>query len=192
MDKFELKPPFLNTLSIFFLIVAITTSLILGFTVFPKSYDLYLNYPSEPVVYQVISGISVAEIMVWLMFAGSVIASKSRKIVVDKGLVYFVKKTKLGFGEWSTDKIIDFSKIIEVNERKKTIYTGKTVIIYYLLIFHTKDNGSFEMLLNGWDIQSMKNLFFYMRGRYPAIKFNNIVLKDSSEKLSGLTDLLSK
>ena len=46
------------------------------------------------------------------------------------------------------------------------------------------------MLLSGWDIQNMKNLFFYLRGKYPSIKYNNIVLKDSSEKLSGLSELM--
>jgi len=126
------------------------------------------------------------------LFVVSIFTSKVRKIVVEKDLVYFMKKSKLGFGQWILDTVIDFSKIVEVTERKKSVFTGKAVVVYYWLIFHAADKGSFEMLLNGWDVQNMKNLFFYLRGKYPKIKFNNIVLKDSSEKLSGLTDLLNK
>jgi hypothetical protein len=55
-----------------------------------------------------------------------------------------------------------------------------------------KDKSKQEIFLNGWDMQNLKNLFFYMRGKYPAIKFNTIVLKDSSEKLSGLDELIQQ
>lgn len=192
MDKFELKSPFFNSMSVFFLFVALATSLLLGLTILPKLYDLYLSFPNEPTIYQIFAGISFTEIIVWLMFVGSIISSKSRKITVDNGTVYFERRTGWGLGDWVIDKVIDFSKIAEITERKKSVFTGKVVITYYWLVFRTTDNGSFEMLLNGWDIPSVKNLFFYLRGKYPAIKFNNIVLKDSSEKLSGLVDLLSK
>ena len=128
MDKFELNPRFFNSLSVFFLLIATITTLVLGFTVFTKVYDLYLSYPAEPIVIQVVIGIALAVVTVWLMFVGSVISSKGRKIVVDKGLVYFMKKTKWGFGDWMTEKLIDFSKITEITDRKKTVFTGKVVI----------------------------------------------------------------
>lgn len=192
MDKFELRPPFFNQMTAFLLIVAMIFSLVLGFTVFPKAYDFYLNYPAEPTAFQVMASIIIADIAVWVLFVVSIIASKVRKIVVEKNLVYFMKKSKFGFGQWILDIVIDFSKVVEISERKKSVFTGKVVIVYYWLIFQTVDKGSFEILLNGWDIQNMKNLFFYLRGKYPSIKFNNIVLKDSSEKLSGLTDLSNK
>ena len=41
-------------------------------------------------------------------------------------------------------------------------------------------------------MQSMKNLFFYIRGKYPRITFDTIVIKDTPEKLSGIDQLLNK
>lgn len=192
MDSFELKPPLFNISSIIFLIAAIIVSAILGTTVFPKAFALYQAYPSDLTGIQVLVGISVAISITWSMFFLSILTAKSREIKVENNLVYFMKRSKFGFGKWTIDRIIDFSKITDVKERQKSVFNGKTTVILFWLIFHSKNGDQQEILLNGWDMQSMKNLFFYVRGKYPSIKLNTIVLKDSPEKLSGIDQLLKK
>jgi hypothetical protein len=64
--------------------------------------------------------------------------------------------------------------------------------LIYWIIFKLNNGESQEIILNGWDVGSIKNLFYYLRGKFPSVKFNSIVLKDSPAKLAGVEEYLKK
>jgi hypothetical protein len=118
MDTFELKPHLLNVSSTIYLVCAVLITAIMGVTVFPKAYTFYLSYPSEPSASQILIAIAFAISVGWIMFILSVVSSRGRKIKVENNLVYFWKRSKIGFGKWSVDKLLDFSKITDITERQ--------------------------------------------------------------------------
>ena len=100
----------------------------------------------------------------------------------------------MGFGHWGIDKLIDLSQVAWIKDRKKVTYvsTGKAIIpvMLYWLIFEMKNGSKQELFLNGWDVSGVKNLFYFIRGKFSDIRFNTFILKDSPEKLSGLDEYL--
>lgn len=159
-------------------------SIILGVTVLPTSTRQVLL---------VVVGILV---LIWVFFIINLINYLGKKIVVEDNLVYFKKKSWLGFGNWKIEKIIDFSQVAWVREKQKThfLHTSKGAVpmVYYWLIFEMKNGSKQELLLNGWDFNGIKNLFFFLRGKFKEIKFDTRILRDSSEKLSGIDQYLGK
>jgi hypothetical protein len=74
------------------------------------------------------------------------------------------------------------------------IYTGKTLVpvTIYWLVFEGVDGVKQELLLSGWDGSTIKNLFYFIKGKFPNVKFNNILMKDSPERLSGVDEYFKK
>lgn len=192
MDTLELKPRFFSPPSSIFLLAAIIVTGIMGVSIWPRLYELYTMNPNLPEVWQVFIATSSAILIVWVMYFISLASSLGRKIQIDNLFVYFLRRHALGFGAWKTERILNFSKIKEVTQREKKMFNGKTMVILYYLIFHMTDGSTQELLLNDWDIHSMRELFLYMKGRHSGLKFNTIVLRDSPERISGLDEYLKK
>lgn len=194
MKDFEISPPFFSPMTILYGVVAIGTNVFLGLMVLPKLFDLYQVDPNSPVVFQIGLSLGVVMAVTWLFFIFAGTSSRGKKIEVAGNLVYFKKRTMLGLGKWTIEKLIDFSKVTHVKDRQRRgyVYTGKAVVPYviYWLIFEMENGSKQEIVLNGWDNNSMKQLFYYLRGRFPKIHFDNVLLKDSPEKLSGLDEYL--
>jgi hypothetical protein len=196
MSDFEITPKPLNPYTLIYGVIAILMSGGFGLLVLPKVINFYNEFPNESLGLQMLVVISVVIVMVWVFFIVVLVSSLGKKIVVEGKLVYFKRKSMLGFGKWEVDKIIDFSQISWVRDRQKATYvsTGKGIIpiVFYWLIFEMNSGVTQELLLNGWDIGGVKNLFFFLRGKFPHVKFDTRILRDSSEKLSGIDELLKK
>ena len=192
MDSLVLKPKFFSASSVLFLIAAFLVTGILAITIWPRLYELYTINPTIPEIWQVFVGTSAAIFMVWMIYFISLVASLGKKIVIDNTLVYFRKRKSMGFGAWKTEHILNFSKVTEVTQREQRVFNGKMMVIYYWLIFHMGDKSKQEILLNNWDMSSMRELFLYMKGRHSNIKFDTVVLRDSPERISGIDEYLKK
>lgn len=196
MSDFEITPRPINPYTVIFGMAAVLMTSGLGIFVLPKALNLYQEFPNEPTAIQIIIIISLVIFAMWIFFLVVLISSLGKKIVVDGKLVYFKKRSFLGFGKWGIDKIIDFSQITWVRDRQKATYisTGKGLvpIIFYWLVFEMNNGVKQELLLNGWDFGGVKNLFYFLRGKFPHVKFDTRILRDSSEKLSGIDELLKK
>lgn len=171
-------------------LIAVSVSLGLGVVVLPKALKLYSEFPDQQVSLQILVSIGIAIVIAWIFPIIAILTTLSRRVVVEGNLVFFKKKSKLGIGKWEIEKLIDFSKIGKITERQKAVFTGKVTVVYYWLIFESKDGSKEELLLNGWDNGAIRNLFYYLRGKFPEIKFDTFVLRDSPEKLSGLDKFL--
>jgi hypothetical protein len=184
MDHFEIKLGFINRNTIIFLIIFIVFALVLVVPLYSKLVELgsCTSCDQTPLI---IVCTTVIGIFVGLLVAA--LSFKNRKIRVDKNLIYFMKKPL--FNGWVTEKVIDFLQVIKVKDRKESHFTGKATVIYYYLIFELRDGSKQELFVNGYDFAGIKNLFFYVRGKYPDVKFDNDLFRDSSEKLSGLNTL---
>ena len=187
-----LKPKFLNASSTLFLIAALIVTGIMGATIWPRLYELYTLNPTLPEIWHVFFGTSATIIVVWVIYFVSLVAALGKKIIIDNTLVYFRKRKSMGFGPWKTEYILNFSKVTEVTQREQRVFNGKVMIIYYWLIFHMGDTLKHEILLNDWDMRSMRELFLYMKGRHSKIKFDTVVLRDSPERISGLDEYLDR
>lgn len=192
MDTLVLKPKFFSASSGLFLIAAIIVTGIMGFTIWPRLYDLYTLNPTLPEVWQVFVGTSATILVVWVIYFINLVASLGKKIVIDNTLVYFRKRKSMGFGPWKTEHILNFSKITEVTQREQRVFNGKMMVIYYWLIFHMGEKSKQEILLNDWDHSSVRELFLYMKGRHSNIKFDTVVIRDSPERISGIDEYLKK
>jgi hypothetical protein len=181
MDKFEIKPGFITKNSIIVLIFFLLPVVIVGLILNSRLAELQscTTCDQSPLIIVRVFFIGLFVGLVFLL-----LSLKNRKIRVDKNLVFFMKKS--WFSSWSTDMLIDFSKIDIIKDRTKQVFTGKAAITYRWLIFVMKDKSNQELLLNGYDYAGIKNLFFYIRGRYPDVKFDNDLYRDSSEKLAGI------
>ena len=117
----------------------------------------------------------------------------SKKISIEEEFIYF--KNKPIFKGWQT-KMINLSKVHLISERKQIAYTytGKVLIpiIYYWLVFNYQDGSKDEASIFGWDNETLKNILFLLRGKYPKIKMNTYLFRDSSADLSGVTEFLQK
>ena len=181
MDQFEIKSlpahKYVIALSAVFLMIVLSVlaPLYLDFVAF----ETYSASDKSPliIVRVLLIGLCVGLLLV-------VPTLRITKIRVDESLVYFMKKSL--FTKWKIDKLIDFTKVKTIKDRKQMHYIGKGILTYYYLIFEMNDNSKQELFLNGYDIAGVKNLFFYIRGKFPEIMFNNDLLRDSPEKLIGL------
>lgn len=192
MDSLVLKPKFFSASSGLFLIAAIIVTSIMAITIWPRLYELYTLNPNLPEIWQVFIGTSAAILLVWMIYFINLVAHLGKKITIDNALVYFRKRTYLGFGAWKTVHILNFSKITEITQREQKVFNGKMMVIYYWLIFHMHDKTKQEILLNDWDMSSMRELFLYMKGRHSNLKFDTVVLRDSPERVSGIDEYLKK
>lgn len=192
METFELKNKIFNANFKLLCFIFIVLASLFVFLVLPRSYQLYLEIPSSPQArapFQVV--VTLFAILCTLSFL-TLKSSLGKKIRVQDSLVYFMKKTNWGFGSWKIEKVIDFSKVEIVKSREKKVFVGKFFIMHYWLIFEMVGGRSEEILINGWDFEELEKLFHYVRGRFPEVKFNNFILKDSWEKLFGFDELLNK
>ena len=192
MDSLELKPRFFSASSVMFLIAAIIVTGIMGFTIWPRLYELYTLNPTLPEVWQVFIGTSTTILVVWVIYFVNLVASLGKKITIDNTLVYFRKRKSMGFGAWKTVHILNFSKVTGITQREQKVFNGKMMVIYYWLIFHMHDKTKQEILYNNWDHSSMRELFLYMKGRHSNIKFDTVVIRDSPERISGIDEYLKK
>lgn len=195
MSSFEIKPGALNPATVVLGIASLAITAIMAFSVYPNfgmlnSYAIGEGY-SVDLVYVLLS---TAIFIPWLILLLMVVSIRSKIIVVAGNLVYFNKKTFFGFGHWISEKVLDLSKVVSINDKKKTtfIYTGNALIpvVMYWVVFETADQQKQEILLNTWDIASIKNLFYFIRGKYSDIKINTVILRDSSEKMAGIDKLI--
>ncbi len=196
MSDFEIHPSKVNPLILLFGALALAVSIGFGLTVLPKAIYMFQEYPDTPIGYQVLISLAVFVTTMWLIFIVVAVATLGRRIVVENNLVYFKRRSKLGFGKWTIDKIIDFSQISSVKDRQKSSFvsTGSTLIpvVFSWLIFEGENGEKQELYMNGWDGAALKNLFYYLRGKFPNVKFNTHIFKDSPEKLSGIDAYLKK
>ncbi len=195
MSSFEIKPGALNPVTVALGIASLAITAIIAFSVYPN-FGVLNSYAtgegfSVDLVYVIMSS---AIFIPWLILLLMVISIRSKIIVVAGSLVYFNKKTFFGFGHWVSEKVLDLSKVVSINDKKKTtfVYTGNALIpiVMYWVVFETTDQQKQEILLNMWDIASIKNLFYFIRGRYSDIKINTVILRDSSEKMAGIDKLI--
>lgn len=116
-----------------------------------------------------------------------------KKITIDGKLLFFQEKSFLKSTE---NKIFNLENIEMIGYRKQAIpilaYKAMLIITRYWFIFFHKDGHKEEISLNGWDISTLKNLIFYLRGKYPKLKWNTHLYRDSSERLSGIDEYLSQ
>lgn len=131
-----------------------------------------------------------------LIFITVVVYTIGKKIEIKDKLIFFKKKTLLGYGKWMIEKLIDISQVNTISDKKKVqvVWTGKALmpVTIYWLVFDMKDGTKQDLLLSGWDAGAIKNLFYFIKGKFPNVKFNNILMRDSSEKLSGIDEYLNK
>lgn len=190
MKNFELNNRVLSKNIVIVSLIFIIFISIFVVDVFPQSYQLYSDFPNSSEArtpFQIMAIIFIGLLISFLFILKSLIG---KKIKVEDSLIYFMKKSNGGFGKWTIETIIDSSNVEIVKSREKRVFTGKVLIVYYWLIFEMKNGASIEFMVNGWDFDELKKLFYYLRGKYPKIKFNNFLLKDSSEKISGLDELM--
>ena len=191
MNSFELKNKISSNIIIIAGIMYVILISIFALFVFPQAYELYIDFPNSPeakLPLQMLIIVFIGSLIILLLFIKSY---TSKKIRVEDSLIYFMKKSNGGFGNWEIVKIIDFTKVKVVKSREKGVFNGKVTVIYYWLIFEMNNGRSEEILVNGWDTDEIKKLFYYIRGKFSRIKFNNFLLKDSSEKLFGLDELMN-
>lgn len=167
---------------------------ILYFFVFQKAYDLYLEFPTDPVVNQVFLMTTISMILPFLIIISIIIFRRNSKTIsIDGEFIYFKNKSILK--GWQT-KVINLSKVHLISERKQIAYTytGKTLIpiIYYWLVFNYQNGNKDEASIFGWDNETLKNIFFLLRTKFPKIKINTYLFRDSSADLSGVTEFLQK
>lgn len=93
---------------------------------------------------------------------------------------------KSWFKNWEIDRIIDFGKVDIVKERTAQHFTGKASVTFHWLVFVMKDGRKEELFINGYDYGGLKSLFFHFKNKLPEVKFDNSILRDSSEVIAGL------
>ena len=182
MEQFEIKPGFLTKNALIIFIFFLLPIVVIGLILNSRFVELQSCTTCDQTPLIIVRVVFIGFFINMLAFS---LTLRNRKIRVDKNLVFFMKKPL--FGSWSTDKLIDFSQVDTVKDRTKQQFTGKATITYRWLIFVMKDHSNQELLLNGYDYAGIKNLFFYIRGKYPDVKFDNDLFRDSSEKLAGLS-----
>ncbi len=190
MDKFELKPKFFNTSTNLMALFCLAGSVPLFF-VSIKAYSNYIEFPVEPIFLQVLLFTLFAIIVIWSIFIIFAKIVLNRKIVVENDLIYFKQKTNLGFGSWTIKNVINPKEIDIIIDKQKTrvISTGNGMIplVMYWIVFQNTKGIKQEILINGWSISDIRSLFYYIKGKYPHIKFNNNILMDTSTKIAGIS-----
>jgi len=165
MNKIEIKPNIINhhTLTSGAMAILSSVSLIIFYFFYIKHLNLSFEY---------IELFMVALLIPWIMFGSSIINSSERFIIVDKNLVYFKTRSKLGLGKWKTKIVLDFSKITLVEEKAKRVFNGHMITTKYWLSFENEDGVKTQILLNEWGSSSIKNLFSHLRNSHPTVRFN--------------------
>ncbi len=181
MENFEIKPAFFtkNALLIlfFFLLPVVVAGLLLNFQLEELKVCATCDLSPIIIVRTTFIGISVG--LIAFLFS-----LRNRKIRVENNLVFFMKKPL--FGRWTIDALIDFSRVDVVKERMEKRFIGKTAMVFHWLIFVMENKSKQELLLNGYDYAGIEKLFYYLRGKYPSVRFDTAIFRDSSEKLAGL------
>jgi hypothetical protein len=189
MDKFELKPKFFNTSTNLMALFCLAGTVPLFFVI-TKAYSNYIEFPIEPIFLQVLLFTLFTIIIVWSIFIIFVKIVLNRKIVVENDLIYFKQKTNLGFGSWTIKNVINPKEVDIIIDKQKTriIPTGNGMIplVMYWIIFQNTKGIKQEILINGWSVSDIRSLFYYIKGKYPHIKFNNNILRDTPEKIAGI------
>ncbi|MFH0864382.1 MAG: hypothetical protein V1858_04850 [Candidatus Gottesmanbacteria bacterium] len=190
MNKVEFKPSLFSFGRLLLVSSLIIITILFGFWLLPKAINLYKEYPSQEtlqVLIFIIGGLAIYWIVAGLII---LIQLQKNKILIDDQFLYYYYKPVLGS---SQDKIINLKDINLVGYRQQVVpmFTGKTFIpiVRIWLIFNHNDGHKEEIYISDWDKGSLKNIIFYLKGKFSNIKFDTQIYRDSSEKLSGLDEL---
>lgn len=192
-EKIQFKPNVFATPTLIILVFVLIIFSIFGFTILPKAYNLYQQFPEqEPLQILLISLIGTILPPVFFTLA-IFLNTRCKKITIDGKLLFFQEKS---FLKPINSKIFNLENVEMIGYRKQAtpIFTGKTVVVitHYWFIFFHKDGHKEETSLDGWDINTLKNLIFYLRGKYPKLKWNTHLYRDPPEKLSGIDEYLNQ
>jgi len=191
MEKFEIRPRLFNLYTVMYGVLLIASVVFLGRVVWYRAFLLHIEYPNETAFLQIMY-VSILPVLIFLIFFIVSIKSRlGRLISIEKDLVYFKIRTKLGFGNWKIDKLINLSKVKSITDRRMNYYisTGKGLIptAAYWIVFNEASNQKQEILFNGWNINDIKSFFYYIKGKYPKIIFNTKIMMDNSSKIAEIS-----
>ena len=190
MDRIEFRPAFFTSNRLAFLLFLITVDLLVSFSVFPKLFDIYYKFPDEPGIFQIIVVILIIMIIPLVGFLYmSFFHTRNKKIWIEKDLIYFLNKSHIG--AWGMN-VFNLKNVTTINYKKKIYYFGKLPSTHYWIVFLMKNNKREEIPLFGWDAETLKNVIFYLKGKFPHIKFDTHVYRDSSAVISGVHEFLQK
>lgn len=193
----EFKGKIFTTARIVFLLLTVVMLSLYGLIIFPKIEFLQQQFPNNPSVLQ-------TKTVINMTFFGAIFAAlfsfliivfnvKNKKITIDKNLLIFSNKSILGNTQI---QMIPLNTISHIGYRKliRYFFAGKGIIpiIHYWLVFENQDGKKEEILIDWLDRNTIKEVLLYIKEKFPKITLDTHVLRDSSEKLSGVEDFLEK
>lgn len=188
-EKIQFKPNiFAAPIPVIFIFIFIISS-ISGFRLLPKAFSLYQQFPGRESLQILIFSLIGTILPLTFFILVILISTRGKKIIIDGKLLLFQEKS---FLKSPNSKIFNLENVETIGSRKQTIPIGITVITRQFIFFHHKDGHKEEVPLDGWDSTTLKNLIFYLRGKYPKIKWNTHLYQDSPEKLSGIDKYLNQ
>lgn len=193
MSKVEFKPSLFSYGRILLVASLIIITVLFGFWLLPKAYNLYQEYPSQE-TFQVFLFIAGGLVVYWIISSLIILVQMNKnKISIDDQFLYYHYKSLFVA---SQDKIINLKNLnlMEYRQQVIPIFTGRTFIpvVRIWWIFNHNDGHKEEIYVSDWDKGTLKNIIFYLKGKFPNIRFDTHVYRDSSKKLSGLDELKSK
>jgi len=161
-------------------------TVIFSVTILPQAFALYFEIPSQETIF--IPIMIIATILIsWIFVISIGLATvKNKRITIKDSLLFYVSGKE--------NKTINLNIVNNITERNQIsyVYSGKVFlpIVNYWFIFHDDIKQKQEILLVGWDTNTIKNMLYYIKGKFPKLKINTSFYRDSSEELAGISELL--
>lgn len=190
MEKIEFKPAFITSNRFIALCLILAIDLILSVTTIPQLYTIYRSFPHEPGIFPMLVILLAVMIIAPLAIIGiSINKIRNHKIWIEKNLIYFLNKSSIG--SWGMH-VVNLDNVTSINHRRRLTYFAGLPKVYYWLLFHYKNGKKDEIPLEGWDENTLKNIVYYLKGKYHSVKYDTHVYRDSSAILSGVHEFLQK
>lgn len=189
MQNTEFKPNIFAPIRLFLFAVSIAIPLISLFVFLPKVWALSkfpevastVNYFYFMIAFSCLFPVFPIFLTIYPIL--------SKKMKLEGDLLYVYDK------KWfntPTMKVLHLKEVQKVGEKILKQWSGKVMIINYWWVLYFQDGRTEEIYLTGWDNGTLKDILFNIKEKYPKILFDTSIYRDSSEKLTGISEFLKK
>ena len=190
-DAKEFKPSIFSVPRLA-IIIALTAALtIIGLSILPKIINLYKTNPEDPLALQVLLIMSALVILpIPIVFAFILFKSRGKKILIDNDSIHFLGTSIIGT---ENIKTFNLNEITLIGYKKKPKYSFSLLPFWSSFFEFCYKNGKIdEVLLDGWSNGTLKKVIFYIKEKFPNIKFDTHIYSDSAKELSDLKEFIDR